>query len=89
VIAALDPDASAPNDSRPTLAEIKATWPPTVDVSAGARALGVSRSALYEAVRTDRCPVETIKVGARTRLLTADLIRVLEGTGGHAHEGLV
>lgn len=65
---------------RPTLAEIKATWPPTVDVPTGALALGVSRSALYEAVRSGRCPVESITVGRRTRILTADLIRTLEGT---------
>ena len=70
--------------ARPTLAEIKTSWPPTVDVTTGALALGVSRSALYEAVRTGSCPVKTIPVGHRTRILTADLIRVLEnGTTGH------
>lgn len=66
---------------RPTLADIKA-WPPTVDVPTAALALGVSRSALYEAVRSGRCPVESITVGRRTRILTADLIRTLEGTAG-------
>ena len=64
---------------QPTLAEIK-TWPPTVDIPTAALALGVSRSALYEAVRSGRCPVESITVGRRTRILTADLIRTLEGT---------
>lgn len=64
---------------RPTLAEIK-TWPPTVDVPTAALALGVSRSALYEAVRSGRCPVECITVGRRTRILTAALIRTLEGS---------
>jgi len=66
-------------EARPTLTEIKAAWPPTVDVSMGALALGVSRSALYEAVRSGRCPVEFIRVGSRTRILTAALIRTLEG----------
>jgi len=66
---------------RPTLAEIK-TWPPTVDIPMAALALGVSRSALYEAVRCDRCPVGSITVGRRTRILTADLIRTLEGSAG-------
>ncbi len=69
-------DATA---ERPTLAEIK-TWPPTVDVPTAALALGVSRSGLYEAVRSGRCPVESITVGHRTRILTADLIRTLEGS---------
>jgi excisionase family DNA binding protein len=50
-----------------------------VDVSTAALALGVSRSALYEVVRSGRCPVESITVGRRTRILTADLIRLLEG----------
>lgn len=69
---------------RPTLAEIKASWPPAVDVTALALALGVSRSSAYEAIRTDRCPVKTIVVGHRVKALTADLVRVLEnGTAGH------
>lgn len=67
---------------RPTLIEIKAKWPPTVDVPTAALALGVSRSALYEAVRSGRCPVEFVTVGCRTRILTAGLIRTLEGTAG-------
>lgn len=70
---------------RPTLAEIKRSWPPTVDVTAGALALGVSRAGLYEAIRTNRCPVATIKVGHRTKLLTADLIRVLEDSKAAGH----
>jgi len=69
---------------RPTLAEIKTSWPPTVDVATGALALGPSRSALYEAIRTGSCPVKWIRVGHRIQILTADLIRVLEnGTTGH------
>lgn len=71
--------------ARPTLAEIKKSWPPTVDVTAGSQALGVSRSALYEALRTGSCPVATIQVGHRTRLLTADLIRVLEDSKAAGH----
>jgi len=68
----------------PTLAEIKTSWPPAVDVSTGAVALKVSRSAAYEAIRSGTFPVKTITVGRRIRVLTADLIRVLEnGTAGH------
>jgi hypothetical protein len=68
----------------PTLAEIKTTWPPTVDVTTGAPAVGVSRSSAYEAIRNGTFPVKTITVGHRIKILTADLIRVLEnGTAGH------
>ena len=65
--------------ARPTLAHIKLNWPPTVDVKQAALALGVSRSSLYEAIRSGQCPVKTIKVNHRIVVLTADLIRVLEG----------
>ncbi|WP_300611044.1 hypothetical protein [Trebonia sp.] len=64
--------------TRPTLAEIKKSWPPAVDVTALALALGVSRSSAYEAIRAGTCPVKTITVGHRVKALTADLIRVLE-----------
>ena len=68
---------------RPTLAQIKASWPPSVDVTDLALALGVSRSSAYEAIREGRMPVKTITVGRRVKALTADLIRVLEsGTAG-------
>lgn len=68
----------------PTLAQIKTSWPPTVDVTVGAVPLGVSRSSAYEAIRTGTFPVKTITVGRRIKILTADLIRVLEnGTAGH------
>jgi hypothetical protein len=69
---------------RPTLRQIKETWPPAVDVTQLALALGVSRSATYEAIRAGTCPVKTITVGHRVKALTADLVRVLEnGTAGH------
>lgn len=68
---------------RPTMAEIR-DWPPAVDVTQLALALGVSRSSAYESIREGRMPVKTITVGRRVKALTADLIRVLEsGTAGH------
>jgi Helix-turn-helix domain len=66
-----------------TLAQIK-RWPPTVPVEDGARALGVSRSAAYAAIAAGEFPVATIRVSRRLRVLTADLVRVLEGHGGQA-----
>ena len=67
----------------PTLREIR-KWPPTVKVEVAARPLGISRSGAYEAIRTGKFPVKTIRVGHRIRVLTADLIRVLEGDGDAA-----
>jgi hypothetical protein len=64
-----------------TLREIRDTWPPTVPVAKGARALGIGRATLYEAIRTGSSPVKTITVRRRIVVLTADLIRVLEGAG--------
>lgn len=61
---------------RLTLAEVR-KLPATCDVTTAAAALGVSRAALYEAHRTGLCPVKTIKVGGRIRVLTSDLARVL------------
>jgi hypothetical protein len=64
--------------ARPTLAQVR-KWPATVEVSLGARALGIGRSTLYEAIRLGESPVKTIEVRRRIVVLTADLIRVLEG----------
>jgi hypothetical protein len=63
---------------RPTLAEIR-KWPATVEVPKGALALGVGRSTLYDAIRLGQSPVKTITVHRRVVVLTADLLRVLEG----------
>lgn len=66
---------------RPTLAQVR-KWPATVPVPDGALALGCHRSTLYEAIRRGESPVKTISVQRRTMVLTADLIRVLEGGDG-------
>jgi hypothetical protein len=58
--------------------------PAAVDVTTAARALSMSRSSLYEAIAENRCPVQTITVGRRIRVLTHSLIAVLEGQGGQA-----
>jgi excisionase family DNA binding protein len=53
--------------------------PATIDVATAAQALGIGRATLYEAIRTGQSPVKTLGVQRRIRVLTADLIRVLEG----------
>jgi hypothetical protein len=61
----------------PTLRDIR-RWPPTCDPTEAALALGVSRSSFYEAIRCGTSPVKTIRVGRRIKVLTADLLRLLE-----------
>ena len=63
---------------RPTLREVR-QQPPTVKVDYAASALGIGRSTLYEAIRLGESPVKTIEVRRRVVVLTADLLRVLEG----------
>jgi predicted DNA-binding transcriptional regulator AlpA len=69
-----------------TLREIR-RLPATVDVPTAARALGVGRSTLYEAIRLGSSPVKVITVQRRVVVLTASLINVLEGGGDHARAG--
>ena len=66
---------------RVTLREIRSTWPPTVPVRQAAKPLGIGASTLYEAIRCGESPVKTLSVRGRILVLTADLIRVLEGGG--------
>lgn len=63
---------------RLTLAQIR-KLPATVDVGTAASALGIGRSTLYEAIRVGESPVKTLEVRRRVVVLTADLVRVLEG----------
>jgi Helix-turn-helix domain len=61
-----------------TLAQVR-KLPATTDVATASQALGLGRSTSYDAIRTGEFPVKTISVRGRIRVLTADLIRVLEG----------
>jgi hypothetical protein len=65
---------------RMTLAQVR-KLPATVDVGTAASALGVGRSTLYEAIRLGESPVKVLTVQRRVVVLTADLLRVLEGGG--------
>jgi hypothetical protein len=69
--------------TRPTLAQVR-KWPASVNGEDAARALGVSRAALYAAIVDGTCPVEVIRVGQRKKVLTHSLITVLQGTEPHA-----
>jgi predicted DNA-binding transcriptional regulator AlpA len=63
--------------SRPTLAEISATWPAGVSVPKACTALGISRSHGYELAHRNQFPCRVIRAGSRRVVVTADLIRVL------------
>jgi Helix-turn-helix domain len=61
-----------------TLTEIR-HWPAAVDVTQAATALGISRASAYQAIASGEFPAATIRVNRRLKVLTADLVRVLEG----------
>lgn len=62
----------------PTLDEIRA-WPATVSVTQAATALGISRSYLHELIKRGEAPVKLAPLGTRRRVITASLVRLLEG----------
>ncbi|MDQ0758669.1 helix-turn-helix transcriptional regulator [Streptomyces canus] len=62
----------------PTLDEIRA-WPATVSVPQAATALGVSKRHLYELIKRGESPVKLAPLGTRQRVITASLVRLLEG----------
>lgn len=59
-----------------TMAEIGG-WPAVVDVRTAAKALGIGKSAAYEAIRVGTFPVKTLIIGGTIRVVTSDLLRVL------------
>jgi hypothetical protein len=64
--------------TRPTLAEIKATWPATVNVPQAALALGISKRHLYELIKRGEAPIKTLPVGSRCVVTTHSLVTLLE-----------
>lgn len=67
---------TAPKRYAPTLAQIR-SWPATVDVSAAALALGLSRSHAYALARAGQFPAKVLIAGARMRVITASLLALL------------
>ncbi|MEV6646028.1 DNA-binding protein [Amycolatopsis sp. NPDC051371] len=66
----------------PTLEEIR-QWPATVDVVTAGRPLGLGRNGAYDAVKTGTFPVRVLKIGTRYRVVTSELIALLD-TGSTA-----
>jgi excisionase family DNA binding protein len=65
-------------EEAPTLDEIRA-WPATISVPQAATALGISHRHLYELIKRGESPVKLAPLGARKRVITASLVRLLEG----------
>lgn len=60
-----------------TLDDVRA-WPPTVNIPTACPALGISRSHGFDLARRGEFPVRLIRVGNRWRVVTADLIALLD-----------
>lgn len=67
-------------DERPLLTrvELLALDTATVDLETGNRAFGIGRSLGYKLAREGRYPCRIIRAGTAYRIVTADLLRVLE-----------
>ncbi len=61
----------------PTLDEVK-SWPVTVEVRRACRAIGISSSWGYQLIALDEFPCRVIKIGHRSRVVTASLLALLE-----------
>lgn len=69
---------SPPAHRRPTLAEIR-EWSATCEVTDAARAMGCSRSHLYDLIRRGQAPVRVLTFGRRHAVVTNSLLHLLEG----------
>jgi hypothetical protein len=54
-------------------------WPATVDIPTACRPLGISRAHGYVLAGRGEFPARTLKIGGCYRVITASLIRLLEG----------
>lgn len=63
----------------PTLADVRG-WPATVDVGRACEAIGISKSWGYQLITQGEFPCRVIKVGSRSRVPTAALLALLEGS---------
>ncbi|MFF5546829.1 helix-turn-helix transcriptional regulator [Streptomyces sp. MB22_4] len=59
-------------------AHIRATWDGTGSVEDASKALGFSRAKGYDLIRNGQFPCRVLRIGRRTRVVTASLLRVLE-----------
>ncbi|MEU0651396.1 helix-turn-helix domain-containing protein [Streptomyces albogriseolus] len=57
---------------------IRATWDGTGSVEDASKALGFSRAKGYDLIRSGQFPCRVLRIGRKTRVITASLLRVLE-----------
>lgn len=81
--------ASAPararrSKSRPTLDEIRSTWPAVVRIAQASTAFDISRAHGYNLVKAGQFPAKVIEAGGRKVVVTASIIAVLSDTEGAA-----
>lgn len=62
----------------PTLDQVRA-WPPAINIETAAGALGISRATAYLYIKQNEFPIRTVKIGRRTKVITASLLEFLEG----------
>lgn len=68
----------------PTLTEVRG-WPAAVDLPDACKALGISRAHGYAAAKRGEFPARVITVGRRFKVVTADLLALLDApTAGAA-----
>jgi len=63
----------------PTLDEVR-SWPATCSVPMAAKALGISKSYLHALIKRGESPVKVLPLEGRNRVVTAALVRLLEGS---------
>lgn len=64
----------------PTLDEIR-HWPATVDIPTANTALGLSRAHGYALAQRGEYPARVLRMGARYRVVTASIVRLLSENG--------
>ncbi|MEU0272299.1 DNA-binding protein [Streptomyces sp. NPDC006307] len=52
--------------------------PPTIDLETAGRAFGIGRTLAYDLARTDNFPCKVLRTGRLFRVVTADMLRVLQ-----------
>jgi transcriptional regulator with XRE-family HTH domain len=73
------PDAAPPlaNEVASEAIEEVRKWPPTVDLTTAAQALGIGRTKAYEMARLGTFPIRLLRMGKRHRVSTADVLAYL------------
>ncbi|MGW2858213.1 helix-turn-helix domain-containing protein [Streptomyces sp. NPDC001205] len=72
------PQDNPPQNAPYSPARIRATWGGTGSVEDASQAFGFSRAKGYDLVRRGEFPCRVLRIGRKTRVVTASLLRVLD-----------